>query len=1582
MIKSADFNADGRADLLVPVATSGSYSWVPLISNGFSANGTVNALTALPGTAAGLAQVIDWNGDGCSDLFTGGGLLVSNCAGGFITYALPSGVGPVIYPTAHVVFPFVVDWDGDGRQDLMYLHSPDHVWHVLKSNGGDPNTATDIASIPYDAENKSYYTLSQTGDGRPDLAVYSYLTPNTILTWYPHNGSQVSQDLATSFTDGFGMNQTLSYVPISNASNFTKSSGTHYPEYDYEGPTYVVGQLTASDGAGSSYQNQFQYSGALFNAQGRGFEGFGQRSTYDSRNGVYTIDSWLQSFPYTGMLSNRKRQIAPLTVLSTWSGTPSSQVSGGTGYEQRFFPFLSSTTQQQYEVGTKVGQAVKQTQTTYTYGDGYGNPTQIVETITDQDTQTPVSPFVNQVWQTITTSSYLNDTSTAAWCFGLPQSVQVQKIVPAISGISSTQTTQTRNDQYTPDANHKLCRIHIHTQEPTVPALTTATTYGYDGCGNISNVSVVGTNSNGTAMTARATGYDFNYSSGRCQFPEAITNAVGEKTTRTYNYNFGVLATKTDANQLQTSWQQDDYGRTLRETYPDNTYDTWSYQSCNTSNNFCGVADLRMLVQNQTFGSDGSLVRSDYQYTDGFARERYHEYTRVLGTLTVESVMFDSLGRVVTEYLPYSTRSNGWKSFSYDVLNRRVSESLYQPNGSLDRSTSWNYLGQTIQRTNPRTYTSTLVHDVMKRLRQVSDPAPGGMTRYGYGAFGDLVQVIDPTNATSSTSYTVRGVATQTVDADRGSWIFNPDSLGELQSWTDAKNQSFGQSYDALGRRVSRTEPEGTSTWVWGQVADNTATNRYADRLKSVSGYSYSEVMTYDQLARPATRTITTDQQYQYAYAYNPIGELSTISYPASPIPTGKSGTNFTIQYGYSYGSPSSITDVTNPSAPTVLWSLGAANDYESVQTETIGAGAYSTSVTSFRKPWTNELITVAAGLGSATNIQNLTYQWDADGNLLQRRDNIQSLAEVFTPDPLDRLLSSTLNGQPNFTISYDAAGDILTRSDDGTGAHNYTYAYADPAHPHAVTSTTGGLTYSYDANGNSKTKNGLSFTWASFNLPTSLQANVGGTVLTSTFSYGPEHERFKQSATYSNGTETTYYVGDALEKMVSAAGVSYWRHYVTAPSGRTILVSRNSDGTTSTEYVLTDHLGSGDAIVDGSTGTVAVRESFNPFGIRRGSNWSGSPTPADAAAIAGITRHGFTSHEHLDNLGLIHMGGRVYDPASGRFLSVDPIVGEVGDTQAHNPYSYVSNRPLVSADPNGLQAEGDGNVVTIIANFGGQVIDLPEQQPQISGGNTPGANQTILGATTDTRPEVAAAIPDTQFNTSTTAQQSTGSQPPAGSNEVIVSAPRETERSFSLEASPTILITRVSWHWLDYRSWVIVPDPNGTEIDVVSRQSVPIDDEDYLYKLGNDLGIDFFICVFDGGCTFSQWLHASTTYGRAIVMPAIRGAEPAKEAADILVDNLVIGRGTQLDKPGVIKPGERKLQWPTRLSNGDRASFKAEWKENAGRLREAMRQGKPIRDASPGDNGGVFLNAERSLLRDRGWTFDSKTNLWMPPKW
>jgi RHS repeat-associated protein len=64
----------------------------------------------------------------------------------------------------------------------------------------------------------------------------------------------------------------------------------------------------------------------------------------------------------------------------------------------------------------------------------------------------------------------------------------------------------------------------------------------------------------------------------------------------------------------------------------------------------------------------------------------------------------------------------------------------------------------------------------------------------------------------------------------------------------------------------------------------------------------------------------------------------------------------------------------------------------------------------------------------------------------------------------------------------------------------------------------------------------------------------------------------------------------------------------------------------------------------------------------------------------AAAPKRGFTGHGHDEDLGLIHMRGRVYDPSTGRFLSRDPVVQFPHSTQSYNPLSWV--------DPSGFSVE------------------------------------------------------------------------------------------------------------------------------------------------------------------------------------------------------------------------------------------------------------------------------------------------------
>jgi hypothetical protein len=92
----------------------------------------------------------------------------------------------------------------------------------------------------------------------------------------------------------------------------------------------------------------------------------------------------------------------------------------------------------------------------------------------------------------------------------------------------------------------------------------------------------------------------------------------------------------------------------------------------------------------------------------------------------------------------------------------------------------------------------------------------------------------------------------------------------------------------------------------------------------------------------------------------------------------------------------------------------------------------------------------------------------------------------------------------------------------------------------------------------------------------------------------------------------------------------------------------------------------------------------------------------------------------------------------------------------------------------------------------------------------------------------------------------------------------------------------------------------------------------------------------------------------------------------------LVIGRMADLTADDALGPGEYTLLARTTPNLG---SAKLNWLRNAGELRKELSNGvRVIRDASPNDFRGQFLNAERNLLRNRGWTFDRSTNLWHAP--
>lgn len=416
----------------------------------------------------------------------------------------------------------------------------------------------------------------------------------------------------------------------------------------------------------------------------------------------------------------------------------------------------------------------------------------------------------------------------------------------------------------------------------------------------------------------------------------------------------------------------------------------------------------------------------------------------------------------------------------------------------------------------------------------------------------------------------------------------------------------------------------------------------------------------------------------------------------------------FTIQYNYD-ASSGALLAVSNADTGFIYWR--AATETGTAPVDAFGHvvayvdGNNVSTVRSYDQA-TGDITGISTGIGQSTAIQQLAYVWDGFGNLQSRCDANRGLTETFHYDSLNRLSSSTVNtdasncvgGSPQAAVGmgYDSVGNITARTNTGitvgSGTLNDNYTYGDPSHPYAVTGVTSiPGTYSYDANGNMTSGNGRIISWNDDNLPVSITSTgtVNGNLTatgSSTFAYSPDKQRYSQATTDSvAGNSSTVYIGGLFE-VASTSSSTQYRHNIMVDGQVVAVHTLDQSGNATTSYVHTDNLDSGDVITD-DTGDVATDPvtgqqqvmSFDAFGLRRDpNNWAYDLTTTQVSGLKAKTDRGYTSQEQLDNVGLVHMNGRVYDPGIGRFISADPVMGG-GDR-----YSYVGDNPLARTDPSG----------------------------------------------------------------------------------------------------------------------------------------------------------------------------------------------------------------------------------------------------------------------------------------------------------
>ena len=1129
----------------------------------------------------------------------------------------------------------IVELNGDGLPDLVRSkrNSDGSATRLAYINNGAGWTKSTAYELPisivkdYGDNNIGYQELGVrfvdlNGDGLQDIVQAKRQADGTSTRLAYLNRLSREVDLLEKVTNGLGTSVDIEYKSLTDSSIYTKGSSATFPEVDMQTPMYVVSESRTDNGISTQNVLTYSYQGAMAHVQGRGFLGFSQRTVADASTGITIETNYQQDFPYIGLVSSVDTKVGS-TLVSRETNTYSAHGNTTVGPA---FPYASLSVSETFDLN---GGALISTSTTDTTMDAYGNPTQLVVTTVDAGVET---------YKTTTNNTYTNDTTK--WHLGrLTQATVVKEQGASVS--------PTRTSSFTYNSATGL--LEVEKIEPGTN-MELVKTYVHDGYGN--RVSVT---TSGAGITARTTSTIYD-SQGR--FPLTVTNAVGHTETREYNDPWGNVTKLTGPNLLDTLWEYDTLGRKTKETRADGTITNISYTFCDVSNP-CQTLE-NGLTPSYFIATTSVETPTRVAYYDVVNRVVLTETQSFNASKVYVETEFDAQGRTKRTSLPYfGTSPNYWTTNIYDALGR-----IIQEDSPVTGITSYDYAGFVVT-------SSTTVKDVLGVIigLQVNKEMKNSLgqtlwtedddqnrVNFTYDAAGNLTHVSDGINTTVN-GYDVRGFKTSMDDPDMGHWEYEYNVLGELvKQWDNTittpspTNAVVVMTYDVLGRLKTRTESEGTTTWNY----DTATTGK--GKLANVSHYGgYIRTHSYDALGRPSSTSVTINGVvHTTSNTYDSFGRVDEITYP----------TGFKVKQEYtSLGYLEKVVDVVTPALE--YWSAQETDEFGNVTMSTVGrivtAKTYENS--------TGRLSSIDTGM---TTIQDLRYEYDSLGNLTQRKDLIQNKIEDFLYDNLNRLIDANIVGAGTKTFEYYYLGNINGNIKNKSDVGEYIYG-ENGAGPHAVT-TAGGVSYSYDANGNQITGNGRTITWSSYNKP--IQITKGSAIVS--FEYGPDRARYRQVASDASTVTTTTYIGNLYEKIQVGSNVTH-KHFIRA-GGQTIAIhTTRSSGPTDTRYLHRDHIGSIDVITDENQ-TIVEQLSFGAFGERRQSTW------ADAISqITSTVTRGFTGHEQLDSVGLIHMNGRVYDPTLGRFLSADPFVQQPKNLQSLNRYSYVLNNPLSYTDPSGF---------------------------------------------------------------------------------------------------------------------------------------------------------------------------------------------------------------------------------------------------------------------------------------------------------
>ncbi|MDC3984391.1 FG-GAP-like repeat-containing protein [Polyangium jinanense] len=1311
-LHTVDIDADDKVELVTPgLRIFGGDEAVQLATyTAFAraSDGTWTSVdTKLPlAPVGGRVMFLDVNGDRLPDAVTGGFSDTRlytrlNTGHGFDASPMHSLAWDGVFPQdTYFRLATPLDFDGDGRMDLlMPLRAGGGLlprWTVLCAASGELTFEPVDAGIPFEAELGDAITLADprgprvsdvNGDGASDILMF---IGNALRVF---RNEAVDPDRVVGFSDGVNVdppNVELSYGhmiedPDHYDPRADPANGCAYPRVCAVGSRRVVRSYATIDGNGGQRHFDVRYEDGRYDRRGHGFLGFSARVVTERETGVETTD----------LYDNR-------TYLESGEVEAYPFAGQAEGRHLRF-PSLDPEKDE-----------VSLVDVTPTYiptenGKSYFTLPLTRRTQRRQgatllrDTTTEVLDFdafgnVLEVHQSTlgvdltlhTTRVVENDTER--WVLG---QVQSQKECSAAAGISQcrtrTQTTNTFGEVET---------ASLSTDDGGLEA-SLFVKYERDEFGNVTTVTA--DDAFGHHRVWR-TAFD-----AEGIFPEQRTNPAGHVTRSKYDSRFGMPIRETDPNGLSTEWSHDSLGRLQHEKRPDGS-ETWMDLSRGPDGHIVkrsrttGGAEDEVILDGL-----GQPIRHFWYGPDTIEGEG--EPPRLMQVIEYD----DRTGKVRRRSVPTSEGTPDaellFDEYEFDMLGREIVHTT--PWGAVTKTT---YDGLFVEVLDALSNLTVTEHDALGRPVIVTDAAHGE-TASTYAPFGVLSSVEDPGGAVTRIKRDALGRPREIDDPDRGKTTLVHDGFGDLLSTTDALGRVTTFEVDALGRVTSRVDKEGGATWTTLFTWDTAAHG--IGRLREVTSPDGVKRYTYDDRGRTESMTLSVGgAQFEVRSSYDAFGRVSSISYPGVEP--------FSVTYTHDdHGYRVAVRDTFTGAA---YWRLSEVDEAGRTRKEVFG-NEVVTSRSYFQDKQALRSVRTTFG---ATKIQDLSYEFDARLNLTSRTDALQpqNPTERFRHDALDRLTCAYFSVPPNPAAPCDGSyvyapnGNLLSRSDVGA------YVYGNSLHPHAVTSA-GGDGYSYDAVGNQVIRPGATVTYTPFDLPRAITMGAG----TTTFGYDGDEARIRKTTP----TKETIYVGDLYERIEDkATGAVEHRYSVHSPE-RVVAVVTRGGAEAGTHYLHVDHLGSVETVTD-EHGSQVEKRSYDPFGQRRNVIW-GLPPPASPTSK--VTTRGFTGHEGDDELGLVNMKGRMFDPRLGRFLTTDPVIADVFDGQSHNRYSYVRNNPLSLVDPTGFAPAGG-----VVQQPGYPDVPLPEDHIRPSPWFLAGQEVRRLLAHEIDPPGVGAGAPATDVDT------------------------------------------------------------------------------------------------------------------------------------------------------------------------------------------------------------------------------------------